>query len=137
MEGNEDTQLDDELIVAQKSLLLKLKLDVHVAQILERLLIRAKALDSLLKEDLEVTNKLLNLPNRAGSYEMESILEQRLSNIEKERRTEDRMCWLDLTHTMRDFLSVLEALEHSKAREKMLTFDIPLESDSRANKEGE
>jgi hypothetical protein len=94
-------------------------------------------LDSLLKEDLEISTKLLNLPDRAGGYEMESILEQRLSNIDKERRAEDRMCWLDLTHTMRDFLSVLEALEHSKARDKLLSFDIPMEPKEKTHKEGD
>lgn len=134
-ERGED-KLDQDLIIAQKSLIQKLKLDVYVAQILERILIRAKALDSLLKEDLEVSSKLANLHNRPGSYEMETVLEQRLSDIEKERRAEDRMCWLDLTHTMRDFLSVLEALEHSKSREKLLSIGIPKESEKNS-KEGD
>ena len=47
------------------------------------------------------------------------------------------MCWLDLTHTMRDFLSVLEALEHSKARDKLLSFDIPMEPKDKTHKEGD
>ena len=134
---NEETKEDDELFIARRSLVQKLKLDVHIAQILERLLVRAKSLDSLLKEDLELSTKLQNLHSSSGSYEMETVLEQRLSNIEKERRMEDRMCWLDLTHTMRDFLSVLEALEHSKAREKLLAFEDATETNQKDREDGE
>jgi hypothetical protein len=109
-----------DLFLMQRSTIQKLKLDVHVAQILERVAIRKKSLESLLSEELEVDSKKMNIGNRPGAYELESELERRLSEIEKERRMEDVGCFRDLTHVMRDFLSVLEALEAAKARERIL-----------------
>ncbi len=109
-----------DLFLTQRSAIQKLKLDVHVAQILERVAIRKKSLESLLNEELEVSSKKLNISPRPGSYELESELERRLREIDKERRMEDVSCFRDLTHVMRDFLSVLEALEAAKARERIL-----------------
>ena len=86
----------DEFFITQRSTIQKLKLDVHVAQILERVLIRKKSLESLLEEELEVSTKLANSSNRPGSYEIESGLEHRLREINKERRFEDVNCWRDL-----------------------------------------
>ena len=113
-------ELMEDLFMTQRSAIQKLKLDVHVAQILERVAIRKKTLESLLDEELKVSSKKLNIENRPGSFELESDLEKRLSEIERERRMEDVSCFRDLTHVMRDFLSVLEALEAAKARERIL-----------------
>lgn len=110
----------EDMFITQRSAIQKLKLDVHVAQILERVLIRKKSLEALLDEELEVSSKKLNLEHRPGSYEIEAGLEHRLREINKERRLEDVNCWRDLTHVMRDFLSVMEALEAAKARERIL-----------------
>lgn len=101
----------------------KLKLDIHTAQILERLVIRAKTLESLVKEDLHVSSRLANIKDN-GSFELESVLEKRLFEIEKERNLENVQCWRDLTHVMRDFISVLEALEQARARENLLNAPI-------------
>jgi len=109
-----------DLFLSQRSAIQKLKLDVHVAQILERVAIRKKSLESLLNEELEVSSKKANISPRPGSYELESELERRLREIDKERRMEDVSCFRDLTHVMRDFLSVLEALEAAKDRERIL-----------------
>jgi len=109
-----------DLFITQRAAIQKLKLDIHVAQILERVAIRKKSLESLLNEELEVSTKKANIGNRPGAYQLESELERRLWEIEKERRFEDVNCFRDLTHVMRDFLSVLEALEAAKARERIL-----------------
>jgi len=111
---------EDDLQLFRRSGIQELKLNVHTAQILERIAVRTKTLESLLNEELDVSTKLSNIGNRPGSYELESMLERRISDIERERRVEDLQCWRDLTFVMRDFMSVLEVLNAAKTKEKVL-----------------
>lgn len=101
-----------------------LRVEVHTAQILERVLIRKTQLESLLKEDLEASSRMCQLQDgqmhQAGSLGLESALAQRLAEIERQRRDLDQQCWRDLNMVIPQLLAAVDGLQASKDREEIL-----------------
>ena len=110
-------------LIGNRTLTQSLRVETHTAQILERVLIRKSQIESLMKEDLEVSSRLCQLENQMhqpGSLGLEATLNQRMSDIEKQRRDIDAQCWRDLNMVIPQLLAAVEGLQASKAREEIL-----------------
>lgn len=112
-------------IISQRSRILKTKLDVLSVQIVERLRIRARNLEAVLSDDVEIGNQLLGLQGQKRqppytTFTLEPMLHQKRFDLGKERRQIDVECWRDLTQIMREFLASWEGFELSRTREQVL-----------------
>lgn len=111
-------------LIGNRTLTQSLRVEVHTAQILERVLIRKTQLESLIQEDLETSSRLGQLQNgqmsQPGSLGLESSLMQRVADIERQRRDVDAQCWRDLNMVIPQLLAAVDGLQASKARDEIL-----------------
>ena len=100
------------------------RLAVTASQIVERLRIRASHLEQLMDEELAVGTQLLQSRTPASSPSdmlgLESLLTERGSQIQTERRKEDVECWRDLTNVIRDLLNAWEGFSRNEAKNRFL-----------------
>lgn len=101
------------------------RLAVTATQIVERLRIRASHLEQLMDEELSVGSRMLQLDPQSMGYNsdmmgLESLLAQKKSEIQADRRKEDTECWRDLTNVMRDFLNAWEGFSRNEAKNRFL-----------------
>lgn len=107
-------------LFSQRSKILQTKLGILSAQVIERLTIRANNLNSLIEEESELSNRILNREHRdASSHNLDNLRQQK-HFILQEKRSQDVECWRDLSHTLRDLLRTWEELEQSKVRDQLL-----------------
>lgn len=110
-------------LIGNRTLTQNLRVEVHTAQILERVLIRKTQIESLIQEDLETSSRLCQLKNQMhqpGSMGLEATLSQRMADIERQRRDIDMQCWRDLNMVIPQLLAAVDGLQASKAREEIL-----------------
>lgn len=110
-------------LIGNRTLTQSLKVEVHTAQILERVLIRKTQLESLMEEDLDASSRLCRLKSQLhqpGSMGLETALAQRMADIERQRRDVDAQCWRDLNMVIPQLLAAVDGLQASKAREEIL-----------------
>mgnify|MGYP000165068194 CR=1 FL=1 len=103
----------------------QLKAETFTTQILERILIRKKQLESLLEEELEHGSRLAQLEETSmqslGSLGLETTLTQKLSDIARQKRDADQQCWRDVGMVIPHLLGAVEALQAAQGRESILT----------------
>ena len=119
-----DTSID--ALVHQRTRILNVKLQVFAAEIQERLRLRSSNLYRLLQNELNVRNLIIDVDPVEGSrtvYEPlreKVMLNQRLMDMDRERRDQDVACWKDVAFVMRDFLTAWEGREQAQARAMFL-----------------
>ena len=121
-------------MLGQRSRLMQTKLDALSVQIIERLRIRAKNLERILDEELDVSNQLISFERLTHSrpdspFALEGLLQSKRFELGKERRSQDVECWRDLMQIMRDFLNTWESLQLTRTREQILYAPQPLDYD--------
>jgi multidrug efflux pump subunit AcrA (membrane-fusion protein) len=109
-----------------RSGLAETRLAVTAAQIIERLRIRASNLQQLMKEELSVDSRIARLQNalpagRSDMMNLESVLEQKISQLRGEQRRENTECWKDLTLVIRDLLNAWEGFFRNEAKNRFLS----------------
>ena len=104
-----------------------MKFDFLSEQIIERIEIRRRNLESLLQEEVSIDTKIMSIGGSTGGDQNNSgsnlPLYLRLLDVSRERRSQDVDCWRDLVHVFRDILKIWEDLEQSKVRDAML-YDV-------------
>jgi len=114
-------------LVGQRTRILQTKLEVFAAEIAERLSIRSRNLQSLIYDDLTLSNALRYFDPTSGIGLFQASFPERLYakrfDIGKERREQDVECWRDVSMVMRDFLVAWESLEQARARAFFLNDD--------------
>ena len=108
-----------------RSEILQTRLSVSAVQIIERLKIRAKNLDKLLDEEIEIDNRLIPIESQSGNSRsdfmgLENLLLGKRFDISQERRKQDVECWRDLVNVMRDFLKTWEDLSGLEAKQRFM-----------------
>lgn len=109
-----------EELLHSKGRILKTKLEVLTAEILQRLNLREVNLTRI-RQDQSSLQDLLNGLNRQANYHQrehreKAPLYQRRLELEKELRSQDVDCWKDIVLVMRDFLAIWEAHEQARSR---------------------
>ena len=129
-------------LVSNRRKILEVKLAVLLAASKKRFAIREANLESLLDDELTVRNQQLATPRYVVSdgrnYPInQSGPEQRILDIERQRREEESGCWRDIIPVMRDVLTTWEALEQARARAMFLASypNTKLEPDQSHNHE--
>ena len=111
-------------MMSGRSEIAETRLAVTAVQIIERLRIRASHLDDLLKEELDADTQLIQLKNRpivgGDMMGLESMLRQKVLQIQGERRRTDTECWRDMTNVMREFLNAWEGFSRNEAKNRFL-----------------
>lgn len=103
-----------------KGRILKTKLEVLAAEVLQRLSIRDVNVarighdQALLSEITQALSRQANYGQRQHK-EKTPIYEKGL-DLERERRAQDADCWRDIVMVMRDFLNIWEAHEQARSR---------------------
>jgi len=119
---SDGTEIDKsiDLLVHQRTEILNTKLQVFAAEIEERLRLRHKNLDVLVREELEAGTLLMEFDPHYGTGRYDSRLHQffyqKRFDLTKEQRQQDVECWRDIVLVMRDFLTAWEAHEQARAR---------------------
>lgn len=113
-------------LLGGRSGLAETRLAVTAAQIIERLRIRAFNQQQLMKEELSVDSRLSQLRNagltgRPDMMNLESALDQKISQLQGEQRRENTECWRDLTLVIRDLLNAWEGFSRNEAKNRFLS----------------
>lgn len=108
-----------------KTELAETRLSVTASQIVDRMRIRSSHLEELMDEELTVGSKLRQIRDgfpdgQMDLFGLESLLENRNSQIRNARRRENTECWRDLAHVMRDFLNAWEGFSKNEAKNRFL-----------------
>lgn len=121
--------------------ILETRFAVAAVQIVERMKIRANNLQKILEEDLEIGGRRShfgpgNLLPTSPFHELDNKLRDQQSGLDRERRSEEKETWRDLTTTIRDLMHAWEGLSQAKAKERFLesipnpeasqAYDIPV-----------
>ena len=107
-------------LLNSKSRILKTKLEVLTAEVLQRLNIRDVNItrighdQNLLSEITQVLSRQANYGQR--EHKEKTPLYGKGFDLERERRAQDAECWRDIVMVMRDFLNIWEAHEQAKSR---------------------
>lgn len=130
-----DSDMSIDALVGNRSRILETKLAVFAAEIVERINIRQTNLESLLTDELHISNSILSLPyHLQSSYQINEPLLQ----LSQQRRSENIECWRDVVAVMREFLATWEALQQSQARALFLhSAALPIQSYSLDTKEND
>jgi hypothetical protein len=116
-------------LFSQRTRILEVKFDFLSEQIIERIEIRRRNLESLLHEEVSIDTKIMSTDGPSASDQNSGTsnlpLYLRLLDVSRERRSQDIDCWRDLVHVFKDILIIWEDLEQSKVRDAML-YDVPL-----------
>ena len=108
-----------------KTELAETRLSVTATQIMDRMRLRSVHLKELMDEELSIGSKLVQvrdgLPDgQLDLFGLESLLEQRNSQVRSAKRRENTECWRDLAHVMRDFLNSWEGFSKNEAKNRFL-----------------
>ena len=103
-----------------KGKILKTKLEVLAAEVLQRLNIRDVNIarighdQTLLSEITQVLSRQANYGQR--EHKDKTPMYAKGFDLERERRTQDAECWRDIVMVMRDFLNIWESHEQAQSR---------------------
>ena len=107
-------------LLHSKGKVLKTKLEVLAAEILQRLNLRDVNVTRI-GHDQTMLGDIVNALTRQANYQQREHREKlplysKQFDLEKERRAQDVECWRDIVMVMRDFLGVWESHEHARSR---------------------
>ncbi len=109
-----------ENLLHSKGRILKTKLEVLTAEILQRLNLREVNLTRIRQDQSSLQEILHGLTRQANYHQREHRekvpLYQRQLELKKELRSQDVDCWKDIVLVMRDFLAIWEAHEQARSR---------------------
>lgn len=122
--SDSDTLGSIDNLIHQKTRILRVKLEVLAAEILDRFFLRDKNLNRI-EEDQYRTREIHEKISRQVNYQLRAHREKQpfyelLFGLEKEKREQEVECWRDVAQVMTDFLNVWEAHEQAKARSEFL-----------------
>jgi hypothetical protein len=107
-----------------RSSILKAKLQVLAAELLQRIQLRDQ---NAARVDAEKTRVLEVLPqlSRQARYHLReprdnATFYQQAARLDEERRSQDTQCWQDIARAMHDFLDVWEAHQQATVRGRFL-----------------
>ena len=107
-------------LLHSKGRILKTKLEVLTAEVLQRLNLREINLTRIRQDQSSLQEILHGLTRQANYHQREHRekvpLYQRQLELEKELRSQDADCWKDIVLVMRDFLAIWEAHEQARSR---------------------
>ncbi len=116
--GDNSGALED--LLHSKGRVLKTKLEVLTAEILQRLNLREVNFTRIRQDQSSLQEILHGLTRQANYHQREHRekvpLYQRQLELEKELRSQDVDCWKDVVLVMRDFLTIWEAHEQARSR---------------------
>lgn len=103
--------------IQQREHILKVKLEINARQIRKRVEVRREQLDDLLRQEVEIDTRLLELESiKNYEWNRQRDFYQQLFQLQQERRRIDADCWRDVAMVMRDFLAAWEADQQAKSR---------------------
>lgn len=111
---------------SQRSQILQTKLGILAAQVLDRLRLQSENLSSILEQEQELADRILNRSHyEEGSPALDQLRQQR-GFLKQEQRNQKVDSWRDLSHVIRDLLSTWEDLEQTKTRDRLLSDPTPI-----------
>ena len=107
-------------LLHSKGKILKTKLEVLAAEILQRLNLRDINVTRI-GHDQTMLGDIVNALTRQANYQQREHREKvplyaKQFDLENERRAQDVECWRDVVMVMRDFLGIWEAHEQARSR---------------------
>ncbi len=107
-----------------RSHILKTKLDVLAAELRERFQLRDQNLARIYVEKSRMAEELPRLSRQARYHLREprdnAAFYQQLFSLDRERRSQEVECWVDVARVLRDFLDVWEAHQQAAVRGRFL-----------------
>lgn len=122
--SSENSGMSLEDFIHHRTKILKTKLEVLIGEMNERLNLKRKNLSDLDsdKSNLEEMIQKIAIQANYGLVDgkNKTSLSQKMFELNKEKREENKACWSDTVKVMRDFLDTWDAHEQAKAKSRLL-----------------